>query len=245
MDSNIPPEEWVDPAAPITLTFDRLPTEEEGQLAVLLDKTDLSALFQQTGDSEISYLADGPPLPSGSQELIIYVVRSPTEWEELTRVPINVLTPSGFEVADTSPQLEIALKTQLDSNTKGDVPPLERDTYEDFELQLGLETLHKRGTFELRSNASASGFSNRQDTLRYSELQEDSPKLDLNDYLIEAESPTTLVSLGHFGYGNNPLLISNVNNRGTRARYRLNERLDLASALCTVPALSVTTISLV
>ncbi|MEZ5584919.1 MAG: hypothetical protein R3F37_21040 [Candidatus Competibacteraceae bacterium] len=46
-DSNIPAEEWVDPATPITLTFDRLPTEEEGQLAVLLDKTDLSALFQQ------------------------------------------------------------------------------------------------------------------------------------------------------------------------------------------------------
>ncbi|MEZ5584918.1 MAG: hypothetical protein R3F37_21035 [Candidatus Competibacteraceae bacterium] len=107
------------------------------------------------------------------------------------------------------------------------MPPLDRETYEDLELQLGLETRHKRGTFELRSNASASGFSYRQDSLRYGELLEDSPKLDLNDYLIEAETPSTLVSLGHFGYGNNPLLISNVNNRGTRARYRLNERFDV------------------
>jgi hypothetical protein len=230
-DSNIPTEEWIEPQTSITLTFDRLPAAGEGQIAILLDKTDLSGLFQPAGESGLVYAADGPPLPPGSHELIIYRVRDPSEWEEITRLPIKVLTPTGFEAAETTPKLELALKTQLASNTKGDATALERDTYQDLEVQLGLQTRHKRGAFEVRSSASASGFSYRPDSLRFGELEEDSPKLDLNEYLIEVENGSAALALGHIDYGNHPLLIDSVANRGFRARYRLGERFDVGLGL--------------
>ncbi|MCP5424758.1 MAG: hypothetical protein H6970_06775 [Gammaproteobacteria bacterium] len=229
--SNLPEEQWIEPQTAITLTFDRLPSPDEGQLAILLDKTDLTSLFQRSGESELVYSSDGPPLQSGSHELIVYRVRNASEWEEITRVPVNVLTPSGFEAAEVTPKVELALKAQLDSHTTGDATPLERDTYQDLELQLGVETRHKRGDFEVRSNASASGFSNRQETLRYGELGNDSPKLDLNNYLVEVDNRSTSFALGSVTYGSNPLLVNSVNNRGLRARYQLGNRFDFSVGL--------------
>jgi len=204
--------------------------ESRDDLAFFIDTTDITDLLSQDGAQWI-YSPDAPPLPTGQREVVIYQVIEGEPWEELARVPINILTPSGFEESELTPQLDIVIKAQLASDTEGDATPLERETFQDFEVQAGLSSQQRREDLEFRSSANIVSFSHRPDTLRFDELDDDSPKTDLSDYLLELDKGASSVALGHVFYGNHPLLVDSISNRGVAAQYRINEQFDVSLGL--------------
>ena len=207
--------------------FDLSLDDSRDDLAFFIDSTDITALLNQDG-TQWTYPPDAPPLPPGQREVIIYQIIEGEQWEELTRVSINILTSSGFEESELSPQLDIAIKAQLASDTDGDATPLERETFQDIELQAGLSGTQRREDLEFRSNINIVGFSNRPDALRFSELENDAPKTDLSDYLLELDRGPASIALGHVFYGSHPLLIDSVNNRGVAAKYQISEQFDVS-----------------
>ncbi|MEZ5590737.1 MAG: hypothetical protein R3F53_08535 [Gammaproteobacteria bacterium] len=204
--------------------------DSSASLAFFIDTTDITAFLSQDGTQWV-YPPQAPPLPPGQHELIIYQTDDPAQWQEINRLPLNVLTPSGFEVSVISPTLDITLKTQLASDTNGDATALERDTFQDGELQAVFASEQQTGTMTLRSNINIVGFSYRPDALRFAEMNEDAPKIDLADYLVEYEHGAASVALGHISYGQHPLLIDSVSNRGLQARYQISDELDFSLGL--------------
>ncbi len=222
-------EDYLGAQAGFTLTIDAALTADE-RLAIFLGDTDLSHLFVIGSDGTYHYPAQTLPLPAGQHDLVVYRV-SAADWQELERLPLNVLTPMGLRHAELTPTLEVALNTQLSGRTRDDAPPLPRTTFQDLELRGGLSGLHQGEGWEIRSNANASGFSHREQALRFFERPEDAPKLDLESYLIEAQRDAVNLSLGHVVFGQNPLLMSGVANRGLTAHYAPNPWLDLGLGL--------------
>lgn len=222
-------EDYLSAQAGFTLTIDAALAADE-RLAIFLGDTDLSQLFIIGADGAYHYPAQTLPLPAGQHELIVYRV-SATDWQELDRLPLNVLTPMGLRHAELTPTLEVALNTQLSGRTRDDAPPLPRTTFQDLELRGGVNGVHQGEGWEVRSNANASGVSHRQQALRFFERPDNAPKLDLESYLIEAERGAVNLSLGHVVFGQNPLLMSGVANRGLTAHYAPNPWLDLGLGL--------------
>ena len=210
--------------------FDLNLDDPRNDLAFFIDTTDITALLSQDG-TQWTYSPDAPPLPAGSHEVIIYQIIEGEQWEELARVPINILTPSGFEESEFSPQLDIAIKALLASDTKGDATPLERETFQDIEVQAGLSSQQRREDLEFRSSGNIVGFSHRPDALRFGEMADDAPKTDLSDYLLELDKGPASIALGHVFYGSHPLLVDSVNNRGVTAKYRIGDRFDVSLGL--------------
>ncbi len=222
--------EYLAATAGFGVTLDAAEFPAGAQPAFVLGATDLTSLFVAGAPGEYRYPPESLPLPAGEHELVVYAVVG-EDWQEVARLPLKVLTPGGFEKAELIPKVDLALKAQLASNTKGDAPALDRETFQDLELSGGLTGEHRRGAFGVRSSANISGFSNRPDALRYGELADDTPKLDLNDYLIEAELGAANLNLGHVSFGNHPLLVSNIAHRGLTAKYPLGDRFDVGLGL--------------
>ncbi|MEJ2620450.1 MAG: hypothetical protein P8163_09355, partial [Candidatus Thiodiazotropha sp.] len=106
----------------------------------------------------------------------------------------------------------------------------ERPHYTDFNMNAGLTFEGKRDGTTIRSDVNLVGSSVREQALRYSERGADAPKLDLSDYLVEIEEGNTSFSMGHSSFGQNPLLISSISNRGATFRHQLSDSFDFAIA---------------
>lgn len=224
-DTSFNSEDYIGATDEISITLDSLPDIGADRLAFFLDNTDLTAFFVNDGET-FTYPAGSPPLPPGQNEIIVFLIQDTEDWQEIARLPVSVLTDSGFEEAELNPTVDLAITAQLDANAKGDAPEFERRTFQDLEMQLGLESHHRRSDLLIDATVNASAFSFREEALRYGELEDDAPRLDLNEYLVSAERGPMKFSLGHISYGNHPLLLDSVSNRGLSFRYQITDRLD-------------------
>jgi hypothetical protein len=87
---------WVRSDSAIVLTLNRALTSGDGRLRVLIGSTDVTALLDGLGTGTVlRYRARLVQLQAGQTEVVVYGVRG-REWTELSRLPIRVLTPSGF-----------------------------------------------------------------------------------------------------------------------------------------------------
>ncbi|GAB4350762.1 MAG: hypothetical protein Kow006_13900 [Gammaproteobacteria bacterium] len=220
--------EWLPHDAAIRIAFSELPPAGPEALRFFIGVHDVSALFVASAPGEYTYQSRIKPLPSGESDLVIHRVVAAEQWEEVARLPIRVLTPAGFEQVRITPRLEINVKSQLDENAVGDAIPPERHTYTDETLSAGFDTSHSRSGLRIESNANIVGASFRQETLRFGELGSDAPKLDLSDYQVTVNSNDLSFSVGHVSYGNHPLLVSGVANRGVVVKKSLGGRGDVS-----------------
>jgi len=224
--TNFDDGKWLGVSDGITLVFDRIPDPAEGFLSVFVDNTDMTALFTIEGQTDLVYPGGVILLTPGDHEVIVFLNKGPEDWVEIARLPMQVLTESGFESGEITPRLDVAVNSQNKFNFEKDATKPDRLTFQDTELQAGLTTRHVRGDLEITTSVNISGFSNRQQALRFDERGADTPKYDLNDYLVEVQKGNSNFQLGSVSYGSNPLLISNVSNRGMVASHRINDRLD-------------------
>lgn len=219
---------WVNAGDPLTLQVNRLPDPNEGDLHLVVGNTDVTSLIRATMDAELVLDTNVLPLPQGNSEVVLYLVTTNGQWQELSRTALQVHSPAGFETAEIKPRLNLINKGQLDENHSEDAGEPQRAHYQDLAVQTGFTTHHSRDDLDIRSSMNLVGSSVRQEALRFGEKGNDAPKLDLSDYLLEVNNGAARFSVGHINYGNNPLLLNGVGNRGLMAQYRFNDRLDVS-----------------
>lgn len=220
--------QWISPDEPLSIRLDRLPEANEGDIHLIIGNTDVTSLLTASPDGVITLESSLLDLPRGDSELVLYLVTTSGEWQEMSRKTLRVRLPGGFETSEFNPSINLTNKGQLDENTFGDAVESDRPRYQDLAGQIGFTSRHTREDLEVRTSLNMVGSSVREEALRFGEKGEDAPKLDLSDYLLEVEKGNARLALGHVSFGNNPLLINGVSNRGLRAGYRFGERVDVS-----------------
>jgi hypothetical protein len=158
-------------------------------------------------------------LPRGDYDVVLYLVGD-RAWTEIARAPIKVLAPGGFTAASADPSAALNMKGQLAEGHSGEAPEPERPTYQDFTLTGGLQSVHVRGGWTLRTQSNYLGVSRREEALRYALRQDEAPRLDLSDYVVQLERGGTALGLGHVSTGSNRHLMNGFASRGVSATVR-------------------------
>jgi len=200
---------WVDGNQPIGLRLSRPLNLRTERLAVVLGRTDLSALFTVT-PTVARYSAGTLRLPSGESELAVYVVPPTGPWKEIGRFPLRVRTRSGFRKSDLKPALTLTTNSQLAPGQKR--PPYAGVT---FNPAFTTTLVNEKSTVELQSNFLA--VTKQVQALRFANQGSSAPKFDLSDYLIKGLNGPVSASLGHVSFGSARHLISGVASRGITA----------------------------
>ncbi|WP_460233051.1 TonB-dependent receptor [Aurantivibrio plasticivorans] len=213
--------EWISAATSIRFRVVDDSDVKAERLAFFIGGRDVTALIRQEALDEFLYPSSDLPLPKGEQSLLVYAITQDGQWQVIAELPLNVLTRGGFETAEVRVTGDVTESSQFSSRAKGDAQPTDPDTYHHLSGNFGVSTRHTRADWEIRSNANIVSTSEREQALRFNELDNEAPKTDLSDYLVEVQKNNTLLAVGHVSYGNNPLLVSGISNRGVVARTKL------------------------
>lgn len=203
---------FIDRRTPIELSLSRPLEADEGEIAVLVGGVDVTDLTERNG-TRIIYRPIPFALPSGESEVIVYR-RKGSSWTELHRIPIKVLKPGGFVSSALKPSATIGVNGQLAEEHSGGFPTPPRRTFQDLKLNLGMRTTQSGTDWSLESNGNAIGTSRQQEALRFSDLGNSAPQVDLSDYVIGLKRGPAQLSLGHVSIGANRHLINGFSSRG-------------------------------
>ncbi len=203
--------EWLAANAPFEIV---LQGESLGSIAVMLDKLDITALFQRTSASRLRYHGRGPALPSGQHTISVYEVGANGGWTKIGQFPIRLLSPRGFATASFAPTADFASKRQFaEQHSPADNAP-ERGEFHDATTQIALRTELVRPTTTVRAEAQIAGVTHRNEALRFATEGSQAPKLDLAGYRIDLQRGFTVLSVGHVGTGTMRHLINGFQSRG-------------------------------
>jgi hypothetical protein len=218
-------EDWVRTDQQIGLTLSRRPAAEEGRLAIVVGRTDVTALFRGAGTA-LTYDAATLPLPPGETEVVVYLVPPSGPWTEVSRTPLRVLTEGGLRRSHTKPNVSLGLKAQVAEGHEPEtnVPP--RLTFTDLALQGALETEHARGATTFTTTSSVVGTSHQEDALRFAQQGEEAPLVDLGGYTAALTHRGLSLRVGDVTFGRQKYLTDQFATRGVLARGALG-RVDL------------------
>jgi hypothetical protein len=181
--------------------------------AVMLDKLDISGLFERT-PGKLRYHGRGPSLPAGDRTITVFDIDAAGTWTQVGQFPIRLLSPRGFVSTKFEPTGDITGKGQVaEEHTPFENAP-ERSQFQDATTQLGLRTELVRPAFTTRAEMQVSGVTNQNEALRFSSEGTRAPRIDLSGYRIELQRGTTVLSLGHVSVGAQRHLINGFNSRG-------------------------------
>lgn len=213
----------------LRLQLSREPTRAEGELALWLDHSDLSALAERSGPAEWRLPAAALALVPAPQRLRLWLVDGAL-WRALGERPIApaapVSQPAGAAAGPAAPpapayrpRIDLGLKLQPGVDRRGQVPAQPRWHFRDLTLRAALQADDRIGPFALRGALQLAGSSHRDEALRFATLRQDAPKVDLAEYRfdLDAGGGGALV-LGHQAVGNHPLVLQGLASRGVQGR---------------------------
>lgn len=207
--------------APLVLTLSRRVLPEDGRLAVIVGRTDLSALLEVSG-TRASLPLRGERLPAGDLEVVAYIGTQAGEWRELGRFALRRLTRAGFESAAVQPRLELQSDGQLGAQHPTGAPPGGRTgAYQDFALNGGIDANFRRASGEAGAQGLLLGATNEAARLRAAQLGSNAPVVDLASYNLRITRQRLGLSAGHIGLGNNRHLVNQFRSRGVSADVQL------------------------
>ena len=224
--TDFPADTWVDAYQPIGLRLSRPLNIQTERLAVVIGRTDLSALFTVT-PLVARYSANTLQLPAGENELAVFLVTRGEPWQELVRIPIRVRTRSGFHKTDVKPGLTLTTNGQI---APGSEVGAARPPYAGVTFNPAFQTtlVNDNGTFELQSNFLA--VTKQAQALRFGAQGTRAPKFDLSDYLVRGINGPLTASLGHVSFGSSRHLVSGVASRGVTAALAVAKIAELSIA---------------
>ena len=215
----------------LALTLNRPLTPDEGALAVFLGTTDMTALFVLDG-TVLRYQPELAPLPPGARDLIVYQVVEAQPWRQLERFPLRVRLRGDFEQAAFEPTLTVNNKGQL---AEGTFPSPEEDVdrrlYQDFSGQFDAQGEVAHGPWTLAAEAQVVGVSYQQEALRFGDLEDAAPRVDLAGYRLRAARGPLALQAGHVAHGRHRHLIQAFDSRGLTAGVQYGDRADLSVAV--------------
>jgi hypothetical protein len=218
---------WIRTSDPLRLALNRPVPADEGRLAVLVGETDWSGLTDVVGTS-IAIRPARIGFPQGESVVVVYLVTSGPQWQEIGRSPLRVLTPSGFEKALVKPTAELGLTGQAAVGRTPPVPPTDRDTFQDLTVRTGLDATLVRNGWTSTSQAQVVGVNTRAQALRFATLQDNAPLVDLSSYRVGIGNGMATVSAGQATVGTHRLLLSSFATRGLSGSVRFGPVADLS-----------------
>jgi len=218
---------WVNANAVVEIFVAAPLPDASGRLAVVIGDVDWTGLCGAT----VRGLTCGPagvPLPAGEHAMVVYLVSATNSWMEVARFQLRVLGRSGFEKADATPTIDFANKGQIATNHVPPVDPTSRDRYQDFTSTLGLTTSLVRGGWTTTTETTVIAVSHRPEALRFGELQDLAPYVDLSSYVVTAKNRVASFSLGHVRFGAHRHVLNDYSSRGATATLKLGSRADVS-----------------
>lgn len=226
-ETNFGEDRWIKPDETLIIKLSPTHTRDDGQLRLIIGQTDVTHLIRMT-DNTLTYEPRFIKLPAGKTEVVLYLVKDREDWQEISRMPLQVLSRLGFSRAELTPQVNVNLKSQLDEHRSKDAGPEDRSTpFTDLSVQGGFSTSHEKNDFNVQTKVNLLGSTFRGETLRFFEKNDNAPKLDLSDYLIQANKGNAYFNFGHISFGNHRHLVNNIGSRGGMIKYNFLDRFDL------------------
>jgi len=129
------------------------------------------------------------------------------------------------------PSLTLGLKTQPAQSTfPSSDTPKERATFADLTMQASLKNDATYGSFSSQSSADFAGSSFSQEALRFGDLGNKAPKVDLSSYLLQFQTGPVKYQVGHVSFGAERHLISGFSSRGITITVPFLKRFDFSAA---------------
>ncbi len=220
--------DFVSRESPIELTFERTALGQSDRIVVFAGHTDITDLFAHTSEG-LRYAPVGLPLAPGPAELVVYVVRESEHWTEVGRFPLNVLGRFGFESGTTDPSVSASYARPLSRGSNQDnSAPVPDGT---LDLQFSVRTEHVRQGLTAKTSASFLGAVERDRALRFGELQDKAPRVDLSSYTAQVGTGAVEFALGNVSFGSQRHLISGFSSRGAAATLRPHSKVDVELGL--------------
>lgn len=218
---------WVRANDVVRFTLSRPAAPDEGRIAILVGDTDWSSLAETSGTT-VTLRPSGVGFTRGEHSVVVYLVSEATGWREIGRSTLRVLTEGGFEQAVTTPSVEVGLTGQAAISRTPEVPPADRDTYQDLTVRLGVASTHVRNGWTTTTDARVVGVNYRNQALRFGSLADEAPLLDLGSYQLGLRNHVVALSAGHGTFGTHRLLLNGLQSRGLSGRLRLGSAVDLS-----------------
>jgi hypothetical protein len=198
-------------------------------VALFIDRLDVSALVQRSADGWL-YDPAALPLPSGEHELVAYTVDADGTYSEVLRQPFRVPGPLGIEDVAFKPTGDLGLKSRLASEFNP-VSPGERDTYNDLDGRFGFDTeIVRYDGMRFATRSQIVGVSERNRALRFGELADSAPKIDLSSWVVQAKRGGLELNAGNVSAGDSRHLISRFSSRGASVGLAVGSRVDVTAA---------------
>ncbi len=238
----------------LSFSLNRPLQPDEGVLAALIGSTDITAL-SSVDKNGLSYDTAILPLPAGETVAVLYLVTPDNRWTEIARFPlriepdiaaapvtqqqppadstqqsVNVQKKWGFDRANITPSLTIGMKSQFAEKAFPDTSASERPTYNDLTLQGSLQTDIARGAFNSQTQFDIVGSSFRKEAIRFDQLGDAAPHVDLSSYLVQFQAGKAKVQVGHVAFGANRHLINSFSSRGITVTFPVTSRADFSLA---------------
>jgi hypothetical protein len=233
----------VAPDEQIAFAFNRSLQKTDGRIAVLIGKTDVSAFLAMKANA-ISYLPR-IPLPHGESQVTVWQVAADGQWRELAHFTLRVAprttatelsAPSAERERprwklNVAPNVSVNIRSQIAEGHFPDDQRPERRIFTDAALQSSTSVNLLRGGFIFSHRFDIAGSSFQKEALRFGELGNAAPQLDLAAYLIQAQCGGANLSLGHVTFGANRRLINSFASRGLTVTLPLGKRADFSAAV--------------
>ena len=227
-------KEWVTARTPIELVVVSPPTAEDGRLAFLLVSPDGSSavdatdLFRAT-ERGFVYRPELAPLPPGERDLAVYLVTPAGQWGEFTRVRLKVLRAGGFETATATPRLDVTAEGRITgSGTQTSLSPT--FTRDKLNLQLDVQGAFVRDGWTLAPRVNIIGASLQNEAIRFGQLGNAAPQVDLSQYAIGLTHGGFSLQVGTVIYGTERHLLFGFLSRGVQVRAALGGGVDVSFA---------------
>lgn len=134
----------------------------------------------------------------------------------------------GFEKLDFTPSVAINIKSQpAQSNFPAANRP-ERPTFTDMNMQASIKSDVARGPFNSQTQFDFVGASFQKEALRFGELGEGAPQVDLSSYLMQFQSGKMKYQTGQYSYGALRHLMSGFSSRGMMISFPVGKQGDFS-----------------
>ncbi len=219
------------------------------QIAQLPLKVSDQPLAEQPTDSKVTSAPSQSP--STTQEQTQPAQTQPTQTPSTTQEQTQPGQPQPSEESTTQPQpteqptpgsastesaplkLQFDLKSQVLEERSGNKPNSQRPTFADLTFKADINTPQQRfGDLGIQSKFSFFGSTFEEEpTLRFNQLGEDAPNIDLTEYNVNVTFGPAALFLGQGNsYGTHPFLLNEITNRGLILSSKLGDRFDISLA---------------
>lgn len=150
--------------------------------------------------------------------------------------PTNNSTPTpkrrwGFDKIAPIKNISLNLKSQPGSSAfPAPQPGTARETFTDLAGQAALGATFTRGALTWSNRFEMAGSSFQNEALRFGELGQRAPNVDLSSYLVQVQNGASNFALGHVSFGAHRHLINNFSSRGVTAKIPLGGRADFTAS---------------